>query len=74
MGEDGKFIKYDFLVNKFVLDTVNNFPETPNDNINYVWKTEFGVGAWRSLEDTKEITDINTEQITQNNRLDALEA
>lgn len=36
LGEDGKFVKYDFLQNKFILSDVNNFPETIDDANNYV--------------------------------------
>ncbi len=48
LGEDGKYIKYDFLQNKFVLDTVNNFPETTDDGLNYVRYRDVGnpSGAW----------------------------
>ncbi len=51
---------------------MNNFPETPDDAKNYVRYTDT-VGAWRTLEDAKEITDLQTEQTTQNNRLTTLE-
>lgn len=58
---------------KFILDTVNNFPETTNDSLPYVRRTLSGVGEWQKLEDSTPITDIVSEQTTQNNRLTDLE-
>lgn len=66
VANDGKFVKYDFVTDKMILDSVNNFPETVDDSLNYVWFWTIGEtnGQWWKLSETDEIinlqTDINT--------------
>lgn len=53
------------MTDKWVLDTVNNFPETPNNNLAYIRKTVANVGQWQTLSSQFEITNLQS-QISTN--------
>ena len=49
INSDQKYLQYDLITDSFKLTTVNNFPETPNDNTGYLRKTTAGTGNWVKL-------------------------
>lgn len=82
LGEDGKFVKYDFLQNKFILDSAS-IQEPPNNNIGHLWRTTAGTSSWIQLTSDGEysatkskvlanegnISVIQSEQITQDTNI-----
>ena len=61
VGDNGKIILYNETTDKFVLDVPPNpFPEAPNTNLAYIWKTTANVGSWQLLSTQTEITGLQS--------------